>query len=414
MSRRRIPQYNLHRPSGQARVRICGRDYYLGAWGSPESKQRYDALIADWLAGKLKTKSSQAEPRAEPLPSALTVADVLGLYLEHAKGYYRDRGKHTGQVDRIGRMAKVVIARTGTQAAVAFGPRALKDCRRDMVQLGWSRGFVNACIGCLVRCWAWAVSEELVPAESAQALREVAPLREGEQNVREGRTVLAVPWATVQRVLPHLQPAVADLLTVQYLAGMRPVEACHLAPQHIHQDGKLPDGSCFPGVWVYVVPPEANKMYHKDRKRIIFLGPKAQAILAPYLARRQPDEYLFSPLESRQQFDAAKSAARTTPRYPSHMARNAAKRTPRPKRIAADRYVTHALQTALRRACVRAGVPHFSPNQIRHARATELRALDGLGLPAAGAVLGHKSLETTLIYAEESLQRAAEAMRRVG
>lgn len=410
MTSRRIPRYTLHRPTGQARVRIEGKDYYLGRWGSPESKARYDALIADWLGGKLNV--SPRQPEADAAVTALTVADVLGLYLEHARGYYRDRGRHTGQVDRIIRMMRVVTARVGTLAAVALGPRSLKDCRQDMIALGWSRGYVNSCIGCLVRAWSWAVSEELAPAESAQALREVAPLRAGEQGVREGRTVLPVPWSQVEVVLPLLQPAVCDLLTVQYLTGMRPIEACHLRGQDIYRDGRLPDGSSFPGVWVYVVPPEANKMHWKGRKRIIFLGPRAQTILQPYLERRQPQEYLFSPRESRAQFEVTKRAARKTPCYPSHMARNAAKRKPRPKRSAADRYVTHALQTALRRACLRAGVPHFSPNQIRHARATELRALDGIA--AAGAVLGHKTLETTLIYAEESLQRAAEAMRRVG
>jgi hypothetical protein len=36
------------------------------------------------------------------------------------------------------------------------------------------------------------------------------------------------------------------------------------------------------------------------------------------------------------------------------------------------------------------------------------------GLAAASSVLGHKSLETTLVYAVEDLRKAAELMRRSG
>lgn len=40
-----VPSYCLHKPSGQARVRINGKDYYLGKYGSPESHDLYDELI---------------------------------------------------------------------------------------------------------------------------------------------------------------------------------------------------------------------------------------------------------------------------------------------------------------------------------------------------------------------------------
>ena len=36
------------------------------------------------------------------------------------------------------------------------------------------------------------------------------------------------------------------------------------------------------------------------------------------------------------------------------------------------------------------------------------------GLAAASSVLGHKSLETTLVYAVKDLRKAAELMRRSG
>lgn len=47
---KRKPSYLLHQSTGQARVRIDGKDHYLGAYGSPESRDRYDDLVAEWLA----------------------------------------------------------------------------------------------------------------------------------------------------------------------------------------------------------------------------------------------------------------------------------------------------------------------------------------------------------------------------
>ena len=45
----RVPSYRLHRPSGRAVVRLNGRDFYLSRHGLPESRSRYDRLIAEWL-----------------------------------------------------------------------------------------------------------------------------------------------------------------------------------------------------------------------------------------------------------------------------------------------------------------------------------------------------------------------------
>ena len=45
MPKKRKPAYTLHKPTGQARVRIKGKDHYLGEYGTPESRERYDDLI---------------------------------------------------------------------------------------------------------------------------------------------------------------------------------------------------------------------------------------------------------------------------------------------------------------------------------------------------------------------------------
>jgi hypothetical protein len=67
----------LHRPTGQARVRIDGHDSYLGPHGSRESRDRYDELVSEWLA------SNDDRTRF-----ALTIDELSLLFLEHAKTYY--------------------------------------------------------------------------------------------------------------------------------------------------------------------------------------------------------------------------------------------------------------------------------------------------------------------------------------
>jgi hypothetical protein len=46
-----IPKYRKHRASKQAIVTLGGKDFYLGPHGCQTSKDQYDRLIAEWLAG---------------------------------------------------------------------------------------------------------------------------------------------------------------------------------------------------------------------------------------------------------------------------------------------------------------------------------------------------------------------------
>ena len=50
MSKKRKPSYLLHKPTGQARVRIDGKDHYLGKWDTSASKDLFTKLIAEWYA----------------------------------------------------------------------------------------------------------------------------------------------------------------------------------------------------------------------------------------------------------------------------------------------------------------------------------------------------------------------------
>ena len=54
----------------------------------------------------------------------------------------------------------------------------------------------------------------------------------------------------------------------------------------------------------------------------------------------------------------------------------------------------------------------WSPNQLRHSRATELR--ERYGIEVAQNVLGHSDPRTTAIYAERDYATAARIMQEIG
>ena len=71
----RTSSYCLHKASGQAVVRIDGKDHYLGKYDTPESRAEFDRLIAGWLGnGRCLPIASSA--------AGLTVNEVIAQELE--------------------------------------------------------------------------------------------------------------------------------------------------------------------------------------------------------------------------------------------------------------------------------------------------------------------------------------------
>lgn len=69
-----VPQYCHHRASGQAVVRFNGHDYYLGKFGSPESHDEYDRLVAFKVLSRQVAATSP--PRKRFLREARAVAAI--------------------------------------------------------------------------------------------------------------------------------------------------------------------------------------------------------------------------------------------------------------------------------------------------------------------------------------------------
>jgi integrase len=212
------------------------------------------------------------------------------------------------------------------------------------------------------------------------------------------------------------------MVRLQRLAGMRPAEVCIIRPCDIDQTAD---------VWLY--RPAHHKTEHTGKDRTVPLGPKSQEILLRYLAR-DPEAYCFRPCDSETKRRAEQHAARITPL--GYGNRPGSNRVRKPIRTAGERYSSARYRRAIQRACDRA-FPHplvdeaagadlarscemhewkvahrWSPNQLRHSAATEIRRR--FGLEAAQVVLGHSSMEVTQVYAERDLRRAYEVAREIG
>ena len=245
----------------------------------------------------------------------------------------------------------------------------------------------------IVRAFRWASENEIVPITVYQALKNVRGLQRGRCTAPEPPKVQPVPDAMVEATLPHMPPVVADMVRFQQLTGARPGEVCAITPRMIDRSAD---------VWVATM--EAHKTSYRDQTRVIYIGPKAQQIIKPYLLRAS-DSTLFSPADGERKRRKADSVANV-----------------------GERYTNASYAKAVRRACLVAHpIPKdstkldielhqkmycWSPNQIRHATATNIRKQ--FGLEAAQVILGHSQVMTTQIYAEKDVRRGVEVAQLVG
>ncbi len=399
------PKYRRHKASDQAIVSIAGKDHYLGPWRSKVSRSEYDRIVGEWIANGRRAPSPCAM-------SDLTVSELVAAYWRFADGYYRKDGEPSGSIPGIKRALHMLRTVYGHTLARDFGPLALAALRQRLIDAGNTRTYINDHMGRFRRVFKWAASQELVAVSVYQGLMTVPGLRRGRSAARELEPIGPVSTVLVEATLPYLPPVVADMVRFQRVTGARPIEVCLLRPCDV-------DRSVEP--WAY--RPRLHKTEHHGRARVIFIGPRGQEILRPYLLR-EGDRHCFSPAESEAARKAALRARRKTKVQPSQRDR----RKRRPECSPGDQYDTCSYRRAIHRACDVADceaqkadeaagvneriVPRWSPNQLRHSVATEIRSR--FGLEAAATVLGHAKADVTQLYAERDLTKAASIMREVG
>ena len=406
----RPPKLSHFKPRNLAYVTSKGKRHYLGKYGSPEAAAAYARFIANLAEAAAGEEASPEPPRV----GGITCVELGAAFLQFAEGWYLKDGKPTTQLGHVKQHIRILVDHYGNLPINEFGPRRLKALQQSLVKEGYSRVGVNARIGGIKRIFRWAESEELAPRGTAQSLGTVRGLSKGRTKARELPPVLPVDDATVEATLPHLPRIVVDMVRFQRYTGCRPGEVCGIRPCDVDRS---------PEVWVY--RPEHHKTEHHDRARLIFIGPKAQDVLRPYLLRAA-DSFCFSPAESEEQRLDERHAARVTPEGYGNAPRT--NRLKHPTRSPGDRYfkdsynraITRAIKAAnaaRKKAAEEAGVEplllaSWSPNRLRHAAATEVRRQ--FGLEAAQVTLGHAKADVTQVYAERDHDLARTVAMKIG
>lgn len=370
MSRRRKPPAYASHSSGQARVRIDGVVHYLGPYGADESHREYAKLVAKWHAG------------SDAKLMGLTIAQLTVLYLQHCETHYRKHGQPTSEVQSVKDTLKRLNKLFRSTPADEFTPRKLKAVRDAMIAEGLARTTINGAAGRIRRMFRWAVGDELVPASVLTGLQAVRDLQYGRTQARETEPVLPVPDAFVDAALPHLSRPVRGIIEFMRATGCRPGEALIVRGCDLNMTGE---------VWEY--RPSSHKTEHHGKGRVVMVGPAGQKVLRAYL-RPDLQAYLFCPRDA---------VADVVKRY-----RKGAKMRSR----LGERYTLHSLAAALKRACIKADVPHWTANQLRHNFATKARR--EFGIEAARVTLGHSSAVTSEIYAERDMDAARAVVAKIG
>jgi integrase len=404
------PQMRFHAHSGQARVRVNGKVIYLGRWDSAEAKTAFHRIVAEWHATGGARRPAIADttppkplaetaPAAEPLPppTGLTVAEVCVLWVAHCeRKYTRADGSQSSTIHE----AKMIVRALEPDAAMpaaSFKARALVAVQQRLVAAGRPRVTVNRIVKGVRRLFRWATVMEYVPETVVPALEAVEPLRRGQTEAAELPPVTDVPDEHVEAMLTKLQRIPADLVRFMRLVGCRPGEACMIRPMDVNTSESE---------WRWDVP--AHKTSWRGHDRTYWIGPRAQAVLAPYL-KRASTRFCFSPAESERERCWWRRRERRSPMTPSQAARRS---KPQPMCKPGEHYCASSLLCAIKRACRRANVPQWTSMQLRHNAGTEAREV--LGLDAAQARLGHRQANVTQVYAAVTDRRKREVARLLG
>ena len=353
-----LPSYLLHTASGQARVRIAGREYLLGPYGSEESRIKYGTLISQAAGGlsidPLAVSNRRSKSGTEADDPGPSVAELIVAFLNHAETHYVKNGQPTSEQSCIRSAVRPLRVLYGLIPAKDFGPLALKAVRAKLVQSGVCRTTVNGAIGRIRHVFRHAVANEMVPVDVLKRLETVSPLLAGRTEAHDNAPRHALDQADIDAVREHVTPLVRDLIDLQLLTGTRSSELLALTTSMIDRTKE---------VWFSKLAD--HKCTHHGQSRTLHFGPKAQLILAKYLLD-DPRKPLF--------------------------------------KITRKGYCR-----AITRVCDKHEITRWSPHWLRHTAATRVR--EQLGIENVQSLLGHSTAEMSRHYSAkmDSLATATAA-----
>jgi integrase len=367
-------------------VYLKGKKIQLGRWGSSEADDKFRQL--------------QIQVFTDPTVSFLkqqgaTVDDLCLAYLDYAQEH--DPSHYHG----INTAVKIFLKGFTGQAVNSLDSRHFIHLQSLFVKHGKSRQYCNMLMRYIRAMLKWGSLRKLVSAVVLAEAKLIPHLKKGKTTAPEKKKRKDVPDEVVTRTLPYLLPTPRDMVQVQRLASMRPSEMIRMKPCEIDMEN-VHDGVV---IWLYVPGTHKNDWREDDYTRIIPLGKPEQDIIAARLEGKSDDDFIFSPKDTMKEWYEQRATKRKTKIPPSQIKRME-RTVKKPKRKVKDCYDANSYNRAITRAIEIANkslpdkekIPHWTPYQLRHAGITEVAKKTG-NINTAKAVAGHRSINTTLIYA---------------
>lgn len=291
-------------------------------------------------------------------------------------------------------VVRPVVDLYGTLAATKFGPSQYRAVRSEWLKdASRCRQYINKQMKRLLSILKWGASMGYITGENFIGCQCVESLKRGRvPGLRESKAIQPVADEVVDATLLHTTQVVGDMVRFQRFTGCRPGEVCQVTPSMVDRSKT-----------VWLVELDKHKTAYRGKKRIIFVGPRAQQVLEPYL-QRGDHSACFSPIESEQQRLAAKHAARKTPMSCGNVP--GSNRSRKPRTSPTNQFSAGTYARSIRNICERENITKWSPGQLRHTAATQIRKQHGL--ETSQVVLGHSTAAVTQIYAERDLERGAQ------
>lgn len=386
----------------------------ISAHVEPDVPPGVDSLATSALAGAATVQKVTPE---SAFAFGLTVGEIASSWLDWIERERCPRGKDRTSLYYGGRQAVLALEDFWDYPAASFGSRELiavqeklertpvvskpKDPDKPPKVRRRKRTTINDTVGRIRQLFRWAALRGLLPREVwpiiEADLRLVKPLLRGQTEAPDGPVDKTVPDELVDATLKAIPDVAADLLRFQRLTGCRPGEARQLCLRDIDRR----DLPLHQGMWVWRVPEWKLSWRERHIPRVIVIGPKAQAILQRWIDRVDGDvgRTLFSPTFSERQ----------PTRWSKGGVVAASRRRTKKQRKTAETYSKGSLNQCVRRACLKLGIPSWTPNQLRHSRLTQIREYQDL--EQACAVGGHSKVNQTTLYARVQLTKAIEAAK---
>src|SRR5882724_7887372 len=148
----RLPSYRKHTATGQARVTIRGKTFYLGRFGSPQSQKLYSTLIQEHLSNTGRFAPKMPDDLAHAVSSCATVNEIALAYLKHATVYYQS---NPIEVEKIKLAIRPLRKRYGRTPVTLFDCLKLEAVQEEMIEGKLARTTINERVRVIKRLFKW-------------------------------------------------------------------------------------------------------------------------------------------------------------------------------------------------------------------------------------------------------------------